>query len=93
MRIGNLFRDIFNFFEGFSEGVKSRSVEFIKIEERELENIFSLLLFGSYIGFPSPPAFLSLELLPHMARELYILGISAERSDDPVGRIAEFFEL
>ena len=68
-------------------------MEFIKIEERELENIFSLLLFGSYIGIPSPPAFLSLELMPHVAKELYVLGISAERADDPLGQIAEFFEL
>ncbi len=85
--------NILKFFEGFREGFKSRSVEFIKIEERELENIFSLLLFGSYIGIPAPPAFLSLELLPHVAKELYVLGITAERVDDPLGQIAEFFDM
>lgn len=88
-----LLNNIFKFFKGFQEGFKSKSVEFIQIEERELENIFSLLLFGSYIGIPAPPAFLSLELLPYVTRELYVLGITAERSDDPLGQIAEFFEL
>ena len=93
MKFHKIINDILKFFEGFSQGFRSRSVEFIKIEERELENIFSLLLFGSYIGIPSPPAFLSLELMPHVAKELYVLGISAERADDPLGQIAEFFEL
>ncbi len=86
-------KDLSNFFDGFVQGFRGRSVEFIRIEERELENVFSLLLFGSYIGLPSPPAFLSLELLPHVAKELYVLGISAERADDPLSQIAEFFEL
>lgn len=93
MKVRQIISDILKFFEGFTQGFRSRSVEFIKIEERELENIFSLLLFGSYIGIPSPPAFLSLELMPHVAKELYVLGISAERADDPLGQIAEFFEL
>ncbi len=88
-----LLNNILKFFKGIQEGFKGKSIEYIRIEERELENVFSLLLFGSYIGLPSPPAFLSLELLPYVARELYILGIAAERSDDPLGQIAEFFEL
>ena len=93
MKLHQIINDILNFFEGFSQGFRSRSVEFIRIEERELENVFSLLLFGSYIGIPSPPAFLSLELLPHVVKELYVLGVTAERADDPLGQIAEFFEI
>lgn len=91
--IRKIIQNISNFFDGFFQGFRGRSVEFIRIEERELENVFSLLLFGSYIGYPSPPAFLSLELLPHVAKELYVLGMSAERIDDPMSQIAEFFEL
>jgi hypothetical protein len=88
-----LLNNILKFFEGVQEGFKSKSVEFIRVEKRELENVFSLLLFGSYIGMPAPPTFLSLELLPYVARELYVLGTTAERSDDPLGQIAEFFEI
>ncbi len=93
LNVRTILKDLQNFFEGLAEGFRGRSVEFIRIEERELENVFALLLFGSYIGLPSPPAFLSLELLPHVAKELYVLGISAERADDPLSQIAEFFEL
>ena len=93
MRFEEKIKNLLKFFRGLEEGFRSKSVDFIQIEKRELENVFSLLLFGSYIGMPAPPTFLSLELLPYVARELYVLGSTAERSDDPLGQIAEFFEM
>ncbi len=93
MGFGDKIKNLLKFFEGLQEGFRSKSVEYIQIERRELENVFSILLFGSYIGMPAPPTFLSLELLPYVARELYVLGTTAERLDDPLGQIAEFFEM
>ena len=37
------------------------------VEVKELENIFALLLLGSFIGLPAPPSFLAVELMPFMA--------------------------
>ncbi len=34
---------------------KGRSVEYIEVELRELENVFALIVLGSFIGLPSPP--------------------------------------
>lgn len=52
------------------------------MEMEELENIFALLLMGSFVGFPSPPTFLSVELLPFMERELRVLNKRAKDSGD-----------
>jgi len=52
------------------------------MEMEELENIFALLLLGSFVGFPSPPTFLAVELLPFMERELRILHKRAKDSSD-----------
>jgi len=52
------------------------------MEVEELENIFALLLMGSFVGFPSPPTFLSVELLPFMERELRVLHRRAKDSGD-----------
>jgi hypothetical protein len=52
------------------------------VEMEELENIFALLLLGSFVGFPAPPTFLAVELLPFMERELRILNQRAKDSDD-----------
>jgi len=52
------------------------------VEAQELENIFALLLLGSFVGFPSPPTFLAVELLPFMEREFKILNQRAEDAGD-----------
>ncbi len=51
-------------------------------EVEELQNIFALLLLGSFIGLPSPPTFLSVELLPFMQKELEILNKRARNAND-----------
>ena len=58
------------------------------LEVRELENIFALLLLGSFVGMPSPPTFLSVELLPFMEREIQVLHQRAEDAGDMLAEIA-----
>jgi len=58
------------------------------VEVRELENIFALLLLGSFVGMPSPPTFLSVELLPFMEREIQVLHQRAEDAGDMLAEIA-----
>jgi hypothetical protein len=57
------------------------------VELQEMENIFALLILGSFVGLPSPPTFLSVELLPYMERELEILHRRAEDSSDMLAEI------
>jgi hypothetical protein len=52
---------------------RSRATELLDFEVMELENIFALLLFGSFTGMPSPPAHITLQLLPLMQDELKIM--------------------
>lgn len=52
------------------------------MEMEELENIFSLLLLGSFVGLPSPPTFVAVELLPFMEKELHILNRRAKDAND-----------
>ncbi|HET58211.1 MAG TPA: hypothetical protein ENN35_07210 [Deltaproteobacteria bacterium] len=52
------------------------------VEVEELENIFALLLLGSFVGFPSPPTFLAVELLPFLQKELTMLNRRAEDQGD-----------
>ena len=51
-------------------------------EVEELRNIFALLLLGSFVGLPSPPSFLVVELLPYMQKELEILNRKAGNAGD-----------
>ena len=58
------------------------------LEVQELENIFALLLLGSFVGLPSPPSFLAVELLPFMEREIQVLHRRAEDAGDMLAEIA-----
>ncbi len=57
------------------------------IEVKELENIFALLIMGSFVGLPAPPSFLAVELLPFMGRELEVLRSRAGDADDMLAQM------
>jgi len=61
---------------------RQRAAALTCVEERELENIFALLLLGSFVGLPAPPTFLAVELLPFMQKELKTLSRRAEDAPD-----------
>lgn len=58
-----------------------------EFEVRELENIFALLILGSFVGLPAPPSFLAVELLPFMERELNVLSCRARDAGDMLGEL------
>ena len=72
---------------------KAKSSEYIEVELRELENVFALVILGSFIGLPSPPTVISLKLLPHIAKELLTMSRISERLDDMLGEMAGIFEI
>ncbi len=81
---------IFEVIRGIFTG---RSIEYVSVELRELENIFALIMLGSFIGLPSPPTSISLRLLPYMGRELVVMTRISERLDDMLGEMAGLFEI
>ncbi len=70
------------FFKGIDSVHRNSAAALTIFEVEELENIFALLLLGSFVGFPSPPTFLAVELLPFMEKELRILNKRAKDSSD-----------
>ena len=49
--------------------------------KEEVENVFSLLLLGSYVGLPNPCVDLSYRILPYMVKEMCIMQ---EKSPNPL---------
>ncbi len=81
------------FLDVISRMLRARGLEYIEVELRELENIFALIVLGSFIGIPSPPTFVSLRLLPHMGRELLVMTSVSKRLDDMLGEMAGIFDI
>ena len=64
---------IISTFKVADDVMRGKAVETIEYEVGELDNIFAILVLGAFIGIPSPPFQITLELLPEMEKELEIM--------------------
>jgi hypothetical protein len=81
------------FFSNFGASHREKAVELTRFEEKELENLFVLLLMGSFTGIPSPPSFIAAELLPHLEHEIKVLNARAKASSDAMAEIIGLLDI
>lgn len=65
--------------------MRGKAVDTIEYELEELDHIFGLLVLGAFLGIPSPPVHVSLELLPLMGRELDLMLDRISTAHDALG--------
>jgi len=73
MKLLKIRKYIYDLFRDIQIINRGKATALLDFEVMELENIFSLLLFGSFTGMPSPPAHITLQLLPLMQDELKVM--------------------
>ena len=52
-----------------------------------------MLLYSSLVGYPAPPTFLTLRLLPHLEGELRAMVDRLYREDDLFGELTGLFDI
>jgi hypothetical protein len=62
-------------------------------EVNEMENLFTIMLFGSLMGLPAPPAAMAIELLPYMENELRLMISRADFSRDALASIMDMLHV
>lgn len=72
---------------------REKATSMLEFETKELENIFALLILGGFAGLPSPPSPIAVELLPYMERELTMLLVRTDLSQDPLGVLMGMLEI
>ena len=72
---------------------REKAVETLEAEHEEMETVFALLVQGAFIGMPSPPAQLSLDLLPLMEEDLARLLDGVDTANEPLSRLFSVFEV
>jgi hypothetical protein len=72
---------------------REKASEILEFELKELENIFSLLVLGGFVGMPSPPVPIAIELLPYMERELTIMLARSDMAHDPIGSLMSILDV
>ena len=69
------------------EILDSRGNPTIEVEVEEMENIFGVLVLGSFIGLPSPPMQISLDLMPLMEKELLLMLEKVDTANEPIAQL------
>jgi hypothetical protein len=72
---------------------RSKAVEAIESEVEEMENIFGILVLGSFVGMPSPPMQISLDLMPYMEKELILMLEKVDTASEPISQLFSIFNI
>ena len=75
------------FWQGVDAAGRGQAVDLLAHETEELEHIFALLVLGAFVGLPSPPIQITLELMPEMERELHLMLEKVTTAHDPLGEL------
>jgi len=84
---------VLGFFRTVDAVLRGKAVETVACEIEELENIFGLLVLGAFVGIPSPPVHISMDLLPLMERERRIMLEKTSTAHDPLGELFSVFDI
>lgn len=75
------------------EIARSKSVDIIESEIVQLEYIFSTLAFGAFVGIPSPPMQITLDLLPLSEDSIQLLINRINTPNEPLSELASVFRV
>jgi hypothetical protein len=75
------------------EVARGKAVDAIEAELEELEHLFALIVQGAFVGIPSPPMQISLELLPLMEREVLLMIEKLDTANEPLSHLFSTFDV
>jgi len=75
------------------EVARDKAVGTIEAELEELEYIFAVLVQGTFIGMPSPPVQICMDLLPLMEKDLILLLERVDTANEPLSRLFSVFDI
>ena len=81
------------FFRYIGQVNRIKATDMLIFELNELENIFTILLFGSFMGLPAPPAAMAIELLPYMEDELRLMISRADFAKDATASVMDMLHV
>ena len=93
LRWRDITENIFGALKTVDAVLRGRAVETVASEIEELENIFGLLVLGAFVGIPSPPIHISMDLLPLMEKEMRIMLEKVSTAHDPLGELFSVFDI
>ena len=82
---------IVRFWQTADQVARHKAVDAIEYELDELNNIFAILILGTFIGVPSPPIHVTMAMMPEMVEEFEIMFERVQTAHDPLGDLFSIF--
>ncbi len=79
--------------ESYKGAGRESAVQTLEFELGEMENIFGLLVLGSFVGFPSPPMQITLDLLPEMEKHFLLMLNKVDTAEAPLSDLLSTFDV
>ena len=73
--------------------LRGKAVDTIEFELEELYHVFGILVLGSYVGIPSPPMQISLDLMPFMEKELILMMKKVDTANEPISDLFSVLDI
>ena len=82
--------DTWKIVDGVARG---KALETIEYEAEELDHIFGILVLASFVGLPSPPMQISLDLMPLMEQELMLMMEKVDTAHEPISDLFSVLDI
>lgn len=82
-----------DFWKSYDKAASYNLTEALEYEVSEMEHIFGLLALGSFVGMPSPPMQISLELMPYLEQELILMFHKTDTASSPLSDLASVLDV
>jgi len=77
----------------YDNAAKEKAVDVMEYELSEMENIFGLLVLGAFIGLPSPPMQITLDLIPEMEKHFIQMLHKVDTAESPISDLVSIFDV
>ncbi len=82
-----IIKKIIAFWKISDEVARGKAIETLEVEVEEMDHILGILVLGVFIGLPSPPMQISLELMPLMETELLLMMEKVDTANEPMAQL------
>jgi hypothetical protein len=82
-----IIKKIVAFWKISDEVARGKAIETLEVEVEEMDHILGILVLGVFVGLPSPPMQISLELMPLMETELLLMMEKVDTANEPLAQL------
>ncbi len=81
----NVIKDsLIKIWKSYDLTTRNSIVDKLEYEAGEMDNIFGLIVLGSFVGMPSPPMQITLDLLPEMEKHFVLMLNKVDTAESPL---------